>query len=139
MDLVSVLDCMQRHLAALMDGEVFDKESGLPHIGHILCNAKFYSYFTTTEEGRAAVERYKALKNATKDTLLGFLDEASPQRPIVNWALLKVATGEIIHRGTTMLYEKGHERTLIRFTIKPDGEIGDTDVINQYPFINGSQ
>ncbi len=48
---VEVLECLQRHVAALMDGEEFDKESGQPHIGHILCNAMFYSYFTTTEEG----------------------------------------------------------------------------------------
>ena len=47
-----VLECMQRHLAALMDGETHDKESGLPHIGHILTNAMFYSYFTETEEGK---------------------------------------------------------------------------------------
>lgn len=44
---VEVLECLQRHVAALMDGEDTDKESGLPHIGHVLCNAMFYSYFTT--------------------------------------------------------------------------------------------
>jgi hypothetical protein len=44
-----ILECMQRHLAALMDGEKNDKESGLPHIGHIMCNAMFYSYFQLPE------------------------------------------------------------------------------------------
>lgn len=48
-----VLECMQRHLAALMDGETHDKETGEPHIGHVMCNAMFYSYFTETEEGKA--------------------------------------------------------------------------------------
>jgi len=43
-----ILESMQRHLASLMDGEINDKESGLPHIGHIMCNAMFYSYFTET-------------------------------------------------------------------------------------------
>lgn len=38
------LECMQRHLAALMDGETHDKESGQLHIGHIMCNALFYQY-----------------------------------------------------------------------------------------------
>lgn len=47
-----ILECMQRHLAALMDGEELDKESQLYHIGHVMCNAMFYSYFTTTEEGK---------------------------------------------------------------------------------------
>lgn len=45
-----ILECLQRHLAALMDGEELDKESGLPHIAHIQCNAMFYSYFTTTNQ-----------------------------------------------------------------------------------------
>lgn len=43
---VEILESMQRHLAALMDGETHDPESGLPHIGHIQCNAMFYAYFT---------------------------------------------------------------------------------------------
>ena len=50
-----ILECMQRHLAALMDGETHDSESGEPHIGHVLCNAMFYSYFTETEEGKAKI------------------------------------------------------------------------------------
>jgi hypothetical protein len=39
-----VLDSMQRHLAALIDGKELDDESGLNHIGHIMANAMFYSY-----------------------------------------------------------------------------------------------
>lgn len=41
-----VLESLQRHVAALMDGETNDSESGLPHIGHVMANAMFYSYFT---------------------------------------------------------------------------------------------
>ena len=44
MELDEILDSMQRHLAALMDGEELDPESGLPHIGHLMCNGMFYSY-----------------------------------------------------------------------------------------------
>jgi len=40
-----ILDSMQRHLAALIDGQVIDEESKLHHIGHIMCNCMFYSYF----------------------------------------------------------------------------------------------
>ena len=54
-----VLECLQRHLAELMDGEVNDKESGLPHIGNIMCNAMFYSFFTETQEGMAVIEKLK--------------------------------------------------------------------------------
>lgn len=44
MPLKKILESMQRHLAALMDGEEFDKESGLPHEGHLQCNNLFYNY-----------------------------------------------------------------------------------------------
>lgn len=51
LDRQEILDSMQRHLAALIDGVEIDEESQLPHIGHILCNCMFYSYFYG--EGRA--------------------------------------------------------------------------------------
>lgn len=51
LDKVEILESMQRHLAALLAGEEIDPESGLPHMGHIQCNAMFYNYmikhFTT--------------------------------------------------------------------------------------------
>jgi hypothetical protein len=39
-----LLDCIQRHLAALMDGEEVDPESGQSHMAHIQCNAMFYNF-----------------------------------------------------------------------------------------------
>ena len=45
-----LLDSMQRHMAALIDGEELDKESGLTHIGHIMANALFYSYHFVEKE-----------------------------------------------------------------------------------------
>lgn len=45
-----ILESLQRHLAALMDGETHDAESGLPHIGHILCNSMFYSFYTRDKD-----------------------------------------------------------------------------------------
>lgn len=44
-----ILECMQRHLAELMDGQTHDHESKLPIIGHIMANALFYSYFELPE------------------------------------------------------------------------------------------
>lgn len=49
LDKKEILESLQRHLAALMDGEEIDPESGLPHIGHIQCNAMFYAYFNNRE------------------------------------------------------------------------------------------
>lgn len=49
MNTTEILESMQRHLAALMDGEEFDKESGLPHMGHIQCNAMFYNFHKEKE------------------------------------------------------------------------------------------
>ncbi len=39
-----IIDSMQRHIVAILDGQDIDPESNLPHIGHILCNAMFLSY-----------------------------------------------------------------------------------------------
>lgn len=44
LDEKEILDSLQRHVAALIDGQQLDEESGLPHIGHILCNCMFYYY-----------------------------------------------------------------------------------------------
>ena len=44
-DKKEILESLQRHLAKLFDGEEIDTESGLHHIGHIMCNAMFYSYY----------------------------------------------------------------------------------------------
>lgn len=37
-------ESLLRHLVAFMEGEDNDKESGLNHVGHILCNGMFLSY-----------------------------------------------------------------------------------------------
>ena len=49
LDKKEILESMMRHLASLMDGEQNDKESGLHHIGHIMCNAMFYEYFKSKD------------------------------------------------------------------------------------------
>lgn len=49
MDLMEILESMQRHLAALFDGEVYDKESGISHMGHIQANSMFYNYHKAKE------------------------------------------------------------------------------------------
>jgi hypothetical protein len=56
MDTTKILESMQRHLAALFDGEEYDPESGISHMGHIQCNALFYNYHKERE-------RLEKLKN----------------------------------------------------------------------------
>lgn len=40
-----ILDSLLRHTLKLSDGEEIDEESKLHHIGHIMANCMFYSYF----------------------------------------------------------------------------------------------
>lgn len=47
MDKKQLLNSMMRHLTAIMDGEEIDEESGIPHIGLLMCNSMFYSYHFT--------------------------------------------------------------------------------------------
>lgn len=53
-----ICDSLMRHLYSFMDGEDIDAESGISHIGHILCNAMFLSYM---------VENKKELDNRSKN------------------------------------------------------------------------
>ena len=50
LDKKEILESMQRHLGALMDGQASDPETELSHMGHIMCNAMFYSYFETKDK-----------------------------------------------------------------------------------------
>ena len=48
----SVLASMQRHIEAFKKGEDYDKETGLLHIGHVLCNAMFLAeYYNIYPQG----------------------------------------------------------------------------------------
>lgn len=42
----STVESMLRHLYAFLKGEDIDPESGLPHTGHIMCNAMFLDYYS---------------------------------------------------------------------------------------------
>lgn len=44
MPTTEVSDSLLRHLTSYLQGEDNDKESGLPHTGHILCNAMFLAF-----------------------------------------------------------------------------------------------
>jgi hypothetical protein len=57
LDLSEILDSMQRHINEVMDGEQFDEESKLHHMGHIMCNAMFYMYHYNKQQNAANNER----------------------------------------------------------------------------------
>jgi len=48
-----IMDSMMRHMIAMNRGELVDPESQLPHIGHIMANAMFYSYHHLNHESTA--------------------------------------------------------------------------------------
>lgn len=45
MPITKVCESLSRHLFAFMNGEDTDPESGLSHIGHVMCNAMFILNF----------------------------------------------------------------------------------------------
>jgi hypothetical protein len=65
LDNKAVLESLMRHLVKLMDGEKYDQESGLQHIGHIMANAMFYSYFDNklNENKEGSIEESKETIN----------------------------------------------------------------------------
>ncbi len=48
MDWLIPYDCLMRHMAAWHRGEDNDPESGLPHLGHAMCNLVMLSQFART-------------------------------------------------------------------------------------------
>lgn len=58
-----ILDSMQRHLSSVIDGEQFDDESNLHHMGHIMCNAMFYMYNYKKQTNEQKKEEKIPIKN----------------------------------------------------------------------------
>lgn len=54
---VETCESLQRHLNSYLSGEDLDPESGISHIGHILCNGLFLSHLTAT--GKIVDDRNK--------------------------------------------------------------------------------
>lgn len=42
--ITEIFDSLQRHLIAFMSGENDDPESGISHLGHIMCNVMFMQH-----------------------------------------------------------------------------------------------
>lgn len=58
-----ICESLLRHTFALLSGETNDPESGLPHVGHIQCNAMFLSHmmqFKPEFDDRRGEEFYKS-------------------------------------------------------------------------------
>jgi len=62
LDPKEVLESLLRHAFAISDGEEFDPESGLSHIGHIQCNAMFLEFMSKKHEWKTeAVTKHVAI------------------------------------------------------------------------------
>ena len=46
---LAAADSLYRHVASILNGELIDEDSKLPHIGHIMCNIMFLTYHLTNE------------------------------------------------------------------------------------------
>lgn len=62
MDWLIPYDCLMRHMEAWHRGEDLDEESGLPHLGHAMCNLimlTFYAMFYPEGDNRPSPEMFK--------------------------------------------------------------------------------
>lgn len=65
-----VVSCMMRHLSAIQRGEDLDSESGLPHVGHLMCNALMLATFRETyPEGNDFGSHHLARPAASQDAV----------------------------------------------------------------------
>lgn len=79
-----------RHLTAFWDGETFDEESGLPHLGH----AMFHLFALATwlhEDGEDSEfdDRFKGFEELIDAEELGFVDETTAFAPFAREDLTK--------------------------------------------------
>jgi hypothetical protein len=51
------VDAMVRHMAALLSGEEYDRDTGLQHTAHITANAMFLHFFIRSRQGRLTDRR----------------------------------------------------------------------------------
>ena len=63
-----VIESMLRHIIAFLRGEDYDKESGISHIGHIMCNAMFIAYMFKNRKDLD--NRFKTNKYEINQTVL---------------------------------------------------------------------
>lgn len=76
MDWSVAYGCLLRHLSAWFNGEDNDPESGLPHLGHAMCNLVMLSTFARTyPEGDDRPEQWL---NMPADKALGRVDMSPP-------------------------------------------------------------
>lgn len=50
MPITEVSESLLRHMFAFLSGEDKDPESGIDHLGHVMCNAMFLSYIMREEK-----------------------------------------------------------------------------------------
>lgn len=99
MSWVQTADSMLRHTTAFLAGEDNDPESGLPHVGHILCNALFLAEFYTTHPEHD--DRSKVVEYTGDDE---WIKETEPTPPLNEW--IKHDGGEpLVPIGTTVEFE----------------------------------
>lgn len=73
LDKTEILESLYRHLIKLMAGQELDDETKLHHIGHIMSNAMFYSYFDRLEKEKNHKQIYISSLNCYTDDN-GYID-----------------------------------------------------------------
>ncbi len=121
----SVIASLERHLEAIKRGEDYDKESGLLHTAHIMCNAGFLSeYYKIYPQGDDRLHHYLSTPRVCLDAdiIVPSKDLGFPVNDILN------ASGKPEDELRDYLYEYNYENVNI-YTSMREVVIGDVDIL----------
>lgn len=97
-----VIGCLKRHLAAIESGEDIDPESGLPHIGHLMCNALMLEHYR---------ENYKTGDDRPSKWFTQKTDSESKPLDPMKW-LEKTANNDVFWSPHKKLYVSANNEVL---------------------------
>ena len=130
------IGALLRHLEAHRSGELYDDESGLLHMKHVLCNAAFLTYLSTVEESASDTQpeysrkdwhgiRLPQISGHAKRVLDGALEKIEHERLKHKAETEPVLTSEFVAK----LHQLAQIKTLVSECMDTTGLDVDKDLV----------